>query len=90
MTEFENRKHARQPKGYVAVYGQNGITYKQAAYTPRKQSQPFNWTALVLAVVVIVIIGLVIAHFAGFLTLWEDGSFRLFSLVGCLPGGMCN
>ena len=90
MTEFDNRKHARQPRGYKAVYGQNGITYQPAAIPERKQSQPFNWTALVLAVVVIIVLALVLAHFAGFLTLWEDGSFRLFGLAGCLPGGICN
>lgn len=24
------------------------------------------------------------------LTIWEDGSFRLLSFTGCLPGGLCN
>lgn len=90
MTEFDNRKHARTPRGYKAVYGQNGITYQPADYKPRKSAHPFNWFALVLAIVVIVVVGLAIAHFAGFLTLWEDGSFRLFNLTGCLPGGICN
>jgi len=86
MSTYENRKNANVPAGYVATYGQNGITYKKTTpATSQTSGSCVNW--LIAGAVVVLVI---VVIFAG-LTIFEDGSFRLFNLVsGCLPGGLCN
>ena len=65
----------------------NGWVARQPA-ARRSQPTPWLWIALIAALVIFAAVA--IAHSYGFVTLWEDGSFRLFSLTGCLPGGICQ
>lgn len=56
---------------------------------PREYHQSCFGPALFVVLAIVAVI--VILFATGALTVWEDGSFRLFhSLSGCLPGGWCN
>lgn len=88
MTENQSRKHANTPDGYKAVYGQNQIVYKQFRNSRQSHKTPWLWIALMAALVIVVAVA--IAHQYGFITLWEDGSFRLFNLTGCIPFQLCQ
>ena len=84
MTEHENRKHAAIPSGYKASYGQNGITYHQVRDSRR--SHPFPWAVVIVGLLLVALFAAAVLN----VTIFEDGSFRLFTLTGCLPGGICN
>jgi len=86
MTDHENRKHANVPTGYIASYGQNGITYKRNTQPTR--SQAFPWAVVLVGVLIVAAVTI-----AANVTLFEDGSFILGPLSGCLPswtGAICN
>ena len=83
MTNHENRKHANVPTGFTARYGQNGIILRHTGKSHR--SQAFPWAVVIVGLLIVAAVAIALN-----VTIFEDGSFVLFNLSGCLPGGICN